>query len=121
MGNLRRSERSRLRRVALAVVALLVLAVPTAAWAGSLGDAKAKGWVGEQADGYVGIVDASAPADVAALVKAVNGKRKQGYADIAKQNGTSLAAVAARAGERNIEKTQAGHFVKRSGAGWAKK
>jgi hypothetical protein len=116
-----RSERSRLRWVSLAAVALLLLSAPTSAWAGGLGDAKAKGWVGEQADGYIGIVDSGAPADVKTLVKTINGKRKQGYADIAKENGTSLAAVAARAGERNIAKTKPGHFVKRSGGGWEKK
>jgi hypothetical protein len=116
-----RSERSRRRWISLAALALLLLSTPTIAWAGGLGDAKAKGWVGEQADGYVGIVDSGAPGDVKALVKSVNGKRKQGYAAIAKENGTSLESVAARAGERNIAKTKSGHFVKPSGGGWKKK
>jgi uncharacterized protein YdbL (DUF1318 family) len=120
MGNFP-SEHGRLRWIPLAAIALLLLAAPTIAWAGSLGDAKAKGWVGEQADGFVGIVDPGAPADVKALVASVNERRAEGYRDIAKENGTSLAAVAALAGERNIGATQAGHFVKRAGKGWEKK
>jgi hypothetical protein len=114
-------ERCRLHWLALATIAALLFVAPPTAWAGSLGDAKAAGWVGEQADGMLGIVDSSAPESAKALVQSVNAKRREGYASIAKKNGTSPTAVAARAGERNIAKTAAGHYVKRSGEGWQKK
>jgi len=111
----------RLRRLSLAVVAVLLFVAPMTASADSLGEAKAAGWIGEQADGFLGIVDNSAPESAKALVQSVNAKRRDGYAAIAKKNGTTLAAVAVLAGERNIEKTEAGHYVKRAGEGWKKK
>lgn len=114
-------ERHRRHWLWLAVTASLLFVAPPAAWADGLGDAKAAGFVGEQADGMLGIVDGSAPASVKSLVESVNAKRWEGYASIAKKNGTSPVAVAALAGERNIDKTQAGHYVKRSGEGWQKK
>ena len=114
-------ERCRLHWLALAAIAALLFVAPSAVWAGSLSDAKAAGWVGEQADGLLGIVDSSAPESAKALVKSVNAKRREGYASIAKKNGTSITAVAALAGDRNIAKTQPGHYVKRSGEGWQKK
>ena len=114
-------ERCRLHWLALATITALLFVAPTTAWAGSLGDAKAAGWIGEQADGMVGIVDSSAPDSAKALVQSVNAKRREGYASIAKKNGTSITAVAALAGDRNIAKTQPGHYVKRSGEGWQKK
>jgi uncharacterized protein YdbL (DUF1318 family) len=114
-------EHRRLHWLSLAAIAALLFIAPPAAWADGLGDAKAAGWVGEQADGMLGIVDSSAPASAKALVESVNAKRREGYASIAKKNGTSPSAVAARAGDRNISKTQAGHYVKRSGEGWKKK
>ncbi|MBW2289383.1 MAG: YdbL family protein [Deltaproteobacteria bacterium] len=114
-------EHRRLHWLSLAAIAALIFVAPPTAWADGLGDAKAAGWVGEQANGMLGIVDSSAPASTQALVESVNAKRREGYASIAKKNETSATAIAARAGERNIAKTQAGHYVKRSGEGWQKK
>ena len=114
-------EQRRLHWLSLAAIAALLFVIPSAAWADGLGDAKAAGWVGEQADGMLGIVDSSAPASVKALVQSVNSKRIDGYAEIAKKNGTSPAAVAALAGQRNIDRTQTGHYIKPSGGGWQKK
>jgi len=115
------SRQRRLHWLSLAAIAALLFIAPSTAWADSLGEAKAAGWVGEQADGMLGIANSSAPASAKSLVQSVNAKRRDGYASIAKKNGTSTAAVAARAGDRNISKTQAGHYVKRSGEGWTKK
>jgi len=114
-------ERSRIHWLSLAAIAVLLFIAPATAWADGLGEAKAAGWVGEQADGMLGIVDSSAPASAKALIESVNAKRREGYASIAKKNGTSITAVAALAGDRNIAKTQPGHYVKRSGEGWQKK
>jgi len=116
-----RRERYRFHWIALAAIAALLFVGPPTARADSLGEAKAAGWVGEQADGMLGIANSSAPESAKALVQSVNAKRREGYASIAKKNGTSPAAVAALAGDRNIAKTQAGHYVKRSGEGWQKK
>jgi hypothetical protein len=62
----------------LLVIALTGLALVPAA-ASPLEDAKKAGLIGEQPDGYVGLVTGSAPANVVALVKDVNVKRRAAY------------------------------------------
>ena len=72
-------------------------------------------------NGYVGIVaQAKATADAKALVEEVNDKRRQIYANQAKQNNKSLAEIEAIAARRNIDRTESGHYVKIGGA-WQKK
>lgn len=55
---------------------------------------RASGQVGEQADGYLGLVG-SAPADVRAQVDAVNIKRRAYYTDLAAKRGAKIEEVAA--------------------------
>jgi len=111
----------RLRRHGLFVLVLaLAFAIAPAAIADPLDDAKASGYVGEKRNGMLGLVDSNAPASVQSLVNSVNAKRKEAYEAIAKKNGTSLAAVAALAGEKAIEKTAKGHYVEGPN-GWQKK
>lgn len=85
----------------------------------SLEEAKSKGLVGEQADGYLGVVNA-ADAEAHAVAKDINLKRRQAYDDIAKRNGTPLGAVEALAGEKAIQNTKPGHYIQ-GPAGWIKK
>lgn len=101
------------------LAALLILLTGTA-WAADLQGAKAQGLIGEQSDGYLGLVSASAPADVKALVSDINSKRRQTYQDIAQRNNTSLDAVEALAGKKAIEKTPPGQYVKPAGS-WLRK
>lgn len=114
------SERSRIRFLALALL-LFVGLVATPALASELDDAKAKGWVGEQVDGYIGVVDAKAPAAAQALVDRINAGRRAHYAKIAAESGTTLDIVAARAGALLVEKAPAGEFVKDSTGSWKRK
>ena len=109
------------RASALALAAAIALGSATAAHADPLNDAKAAGYIGEQLNGFLGLVKSDAPADVVALVKSVNGKRKDGYAAIAKRNGTSVSAVAKLAGEKAIAKTSPGNYVQNAAGGWGKK
>ncbi len=103
----------------LAMVALvLALAVP--AFALDLDEARAKGLLGEQADGYVGVVAAGAPADVTKLAAEVNAKRRAHYEEIAARNSAPVEAVAALAGKKLIENAPSGQWVKTNG-GWTKK
>ena len=90
------------------------------AFAASLGSAKSAGIIGEQANGYIGFVK-SAPEDVKALVKSVNEKRKVRYKQIAISKKISLNDVAKIGGQKAIEKTASGNYVKRAGEGWIKK
>ncbi|HYD38198.1 MAG TPA: YdbL family protein [Allosphingosinicella sp.] len=55
---------------------------------------RASGQVGEQADGYLGLVG-SAGADVRAQVDAVNIKRRAYYTDLAAKRGAKIEEVAA--------------------------
>ena len=85
----------------------------------SLEEAKARGYVGEQQDGYLGVVQSNPAA--AKLVSEINNKRKAQYQEIARKNGTQLSAVEALAGRKAIGKTAAGNYIMVPGKGWQKK
>jgi len=108
-----------LTKLILITAASLLLAAQ--AFAANLGQLKDQGVVGELSNGYVGIVTpAKATPDMKALVEEVNDKRRQIYANQAKQNNKSLAEIEAIAARRNIDRTQSGHYIKIGGA-WQKK
>ncbi|MGH6920474.1 MAG: YdbL family protein [Geminicoccaceae bacterium] len=102
-----------------AMLLLLCTALPAAAQ--SLDQAKAAGQVGERIDGYVGVVDANAPGSVRALVDRVNAKREAKYAEIAKERGTPVVAVAQIAGRKLIERAPDGEYVMGANGRWRQK
>ena len=91
------------------------------ALAADLGSAKADGWIGEKPDGYIGLVRNDAPADVKALVKDVNERRRARYRQIASQQGAPLAEVEKVGGQTAIEKTRRGHYVMDASGRWRQK
>lgn len=109
---------SKLRVVLAALLCLLLSGLVLAA---DLGSAKADGWIGEKPDGYIGLVRNDAPADVKALVEAVNEKRRANYQRIAQQQGAPLSEVEKVGGMTAIEKTRPGHYVMDSSGRWRKK
>ena len=104
-------------------LALLIsmMAVSIAAAASPLTQPKADGLIGEQANGYIGLVQQNVPADVKKLVNDVNAKRKAGYQKIAKKQGTSLAEVERVGGNTAIEKTLRGNYIRDASGNWRKK
>jgi uncharacterized protein YdbL (DUF1318 family) len=105
-----------------ALLVLALLAVPSGGvLADQLTDAKRTGSVGERPDGYLGLVDQNAGAEVKALVQEINAKRRAGYSAIAKKNGTSVAAVAALAGGKLVAKAPPGEYVMTSSGKWIRK
>lgn len=98
----------------------LCLLFSTSLFAASLTDAKKAGYIGEQANGYIGYVK-SAPADVKELVAEVNKKRNARYKKIAKAQKLSLSEVEKIGGQKAMDKTSAGNFIKPAGKGWVKK
>jgi hypothetical protein len=92
-----------------------------AANAATLDGAKSAGQIGEGVDGYVHLVDQNAPADVKALVKDVNDKRRAKYASIAKKRAAPIEDVAALAGAKLVERAPAGEYVMDSSGKWRKK
>lgn len=106
-----------MRKFILAAATLALL--PQLAFALDLNAAKAQGLVGERQDGYLGVV--SGGADVTALVKDINNKRRAVYADSAAKNNTSQAAVEALAGQKAQSLTPTGQYVQDASGGWVKK
>lgn len=100
----------------LFILPLILLAFSAAAI--ELDQAKDQGLIGEQTDGYLGIIKEAQV--VQELVQEINSKRKAKYEQLAKQNSIKLEQVEALAGKKAIEKTQAGHYVL-LGGNWVKK
>ena len=103
---------------AIATTVLATSAIPAAAL--SLADAKAKGLLGEQADGYVGLVG-SGPPEARKRADTVNAERRAEYREIAKKRGVKTEAVAAIAGKKLVQRAAKGQFVRGSDGRWAKK
>ena len=102
---------SDMKRYLQITVGSVVLGWAAMVFAADLDTAKSQGLIGERADGYLGVVEASAGADVRALVEEINGKRRAQYERIAAKNGIALTDVEARAGQKTIQKTAPGGWV----------
>ncbi|WP_420598673.1 YdbL family protein [Neptuniibacter sp.] len=103
----------------LLTITLALIAAP--AWAISKDEAKAKGLIGEQANGYLGIVTPSPKADLKTLVKSINDKRSAAYSKSAQKAGVERKVFEARMGQRLQDKTPAGQFIKLPNGKWKKK
>lgn len=100
---------------------LFALLLSATAHAVTLQEAKAEGLVGEQRDGYVGLVSGDAPADVRELINQINAERRQRYNQIAQENGITMAQVTTLAYERAVEATQSGHYIQLPNGQWVRK
>tara|TARA_Y100001951_G_scaffold104853_1_gene118272 strand:+ start:21577 stop:21918 length:342 start_codon:yes stop_codon:yes gene_type:complete len=84
----------------------------------ALGDAKASGQLGEQPNGYLGVVRPGGQADE--IARLINQARRAEYQKVAQDNGISLSDVEAIAGKKAIDRTPAGQFIQLGGQ-WVKK
>ena len=107
-----------------AAVALLAISTPAfadlAADKATVDAAKAAGKVGEQADGYLGIVG-GADGAITAAVNSINAGRREVYTQTATKSGVSPDAAGQATGAQLIAKTPAGEFIKPLGGAWTKK
>jgi len=107
----------------LATAALSIIAALGVAQAATpiVEAAKAKCIVGEQADGYLGIIDAVA-ADEALKreVRSINQQRKAYFAELAANNGITIEDAAALTGKRLVEGAASGQCVRMPDGTWAK-
>lgn len=103
---------------ALFALSLPVLAMNLQQAMAALGNAKSQGLVGEQANGYLGVVQASSDAND--IVKLINDARRAEYSRLAQQNNIAVAEVEVMAGKKALERTSAGHFILVDG-NWVKK
>jgi len=79
--------------------------------------ARAAGQVGEQPDGYLGVV--SGGADVRAIVGNINIQRKAAYTQKAAASGATVEQLAFTSGCNLIAQTQAGEKYQTPGGAWA--
>ncbi|MGH1462073.1 MAG: YdbL family protein [Neptuniibacter sp.] len=107
------------KMLTLLALTLSLIAVPV--WAISKDEAKAKGLIGEQSNGYLGIVTASPNADLKTLVNTINNKRKAAYVKSASKAGVERNVFEARMGQRLQDKTPAGQYIKLPNGKWKKK
>ena len=111
---------SHMQKIVMTAAALL-LSASIAFAALSLDAAKSQGLVGEQPDGLLGVVAASASPEVTLLVRDINAERAKKYQDIAARNGTPVEQVQAVAGQKLINATPPGQFIKNAAGGWQQK
>lgn len=100
---------------------LISLLTVSVAVASALTQPKADGLIGEQANGYIGLVTQDVSADIRKLVSDINAKRKTGYQKIAAKQGTSLADVERVGGNTAIGKTLKGNYIRDASGSWRKK
>ena len=98
---------------------LLTTLLSVNAFALDLDGAQKRGLVGEQPNGYIGVVKNTA--ETKALVQQINKKREEAYREIAIEHQITLEKVAAMAGVKLIKKTQPGEYYRSSDGQWKKK
>lgn len=91
------------------------------AFAADLKTAKDQGWIGEQTNGYLGVVKNDAPADVKALVADVNAQRKAQFSQIAAKNGITEAEAATIFAREAAARTSPGNYVQNPAGAWVRK
>ncbi|MEM8920059.1 MAG: YdbL family protein [Pseudomonadota bacterium] len=106
---------------AAVLAAMFILAAPAAHADAVIDQAKAQGVVGEQSDGYLGVVNASAASDaVKRRVQEINAMRREAYTRLSESSGESIATVAALTAEKQFARARSGEYLN-PGSGWVKK
>ena len=101
------------------VLLLALLSLP--AFAQSLDQAKSQGLVGEQLNGYVGIVTSSPSSALRSMVTEINQQRRALYQRSAQEASVSLEVFEARAGQRLQERAKSGEFIQDKNGQWRRK
>lgn len=83
-----------------------------------LSQAKSAGLLGEQPNGYLGVVKAQGDAEE--IAQLINEARRAEYQRLAKDNGIQLSDVETIAGKKALEKTPDGQYILLNGK-WLKK
>lgn len=103
--------------VALAVMSALVAPAVAQQRDPAYASARAAGQIGEQPDGYLGIVGAANPT-LQRLVDDINIKRRATYAERAKEKKQTLEAYALTAGCTLIDRTEEGEKYQAPDGSW---
>ena len=105
---------------ALAFVSTGALA-QTAAEKAVVDQAKAAGVIGEQGDGFLGLVSGAAAANVKAAMADINAGRAQAYKDIAAKSGVAESAAGEATARHLIDRLPAGEYYRPVGGAWTRK
>ncbi|MDX5297427.1 MAG: YdbL family protein [Gammaproteobacteria bacterium] len=84
----------------------------------ALGDVKAQGLLGEQPNGYLGVVKGNGQA--AEIARLINEARRAEYQRLSRDNGIPQADVEALAGQKALDRTPAGQYIQVNGQWVAK-
>jgi uncharacterized protein YdbL (DUF1318 family) len=82
--------------------------------------AKAQGQVGEQADGFLGVVSGTDPA-LRAAVAEINAGRAAAYRETAAKTGVTAEAAGQATAQQLFARLAAGEYYKPAGGNWTKK
>ena len=110
-----------MNRLTKLILAVCLTFTTLTAVAMDLNTAKSRGFLGEQQNGYLGLVDRNAPADAKSLMRDVNDQRRANYQSIARANELPLKTVESLAGQKAIEKTSRGNYIQAPNGQWVKK
>ena len=103
--------------------ALMLAAAPMASAADPVVEAAiSAGTVGEQADGYLGVVSGKAvDAQTKRTIDEVNIKRRAAYTQLAAQKGVTVDQVAAVVAEKQVDKLPSGAYFQDASGAWKRK
>ena len=83
--------------------------------------AKTQGVIGEQGDGYLGLVHGPADPSVSQAMAAINAGRAQAYSGIASKTGVTSAAAGEATAQQLIGRVPPGQYYKPLGGAWTRK
>ncbi len=83
--------------------------------------AKARGVVGEQADGFLGFVSGGGDPALQAAVREINEGRARVYREAAQRTGASEAAAGQSAAQQIQDRLPAGQYYRPLNGGWTRK
>ncbi len=108
------------KQIVMTAAAVVLAGISGAAWAQrdpAYAAARAAGQVGEQPDGYIGVVGAGS-AELRALVGNINIQRKAAYTQKAQASGATVEQLAFTSGCNLIAQTQPGEKYKAPDGSW---
>ncbi len=117
-------EQSLKKILAAAVLAagLATAAAPALAASALVENAKNNCVIGEQADGYLGVVSgADASEALRREVRDINQQRKAAYAQLARRNGVTVEVTAALTAEKLMNQATSGQCVRLDSGEWVKR
>ena len=117
----RRAAIAAIMTAAFAAAAAPAFAADAVAAKALVDAAKARGEVGEQADGYLGFVQNSDNVELRSAVALINAGRAEAYRDTAAKTGVTPAAAGQATAQQLFARLPAGQYFKPLEGGWTRK